>query len=60
MLKIFEDKYNGLKRFYHFNLLGVKFRVATNTRGFNKYGTYATQRGRVINIGRQYLCFMRS
>ena len=59
MLRIFEDTYNDLKRFYHFNLFGVKFRVATNTRSFNKYGTYATQRGRVINIGRQYLCFMR-
>ena len=59
MLRIFEDKYDNLKRFYHFNLFGVKFRVAINTRGFNKYGTYATQRGRVINIGRQYLCFMR-
>ena len=38
---------------------GVKFRVATNTRGFNKYGTYTTQRGRVFNIGKKYLCFMR-
>ena len=59
MIKVFEDRYNGLKKFYHFNLFGVKFRVATNTRGFNKYGTYTTNRGRVFNIGRKYLCFMR-
>ena len=33
MLKIFEDKYNGLKRFYHLNLFGSL--CCTNTRGFN-------------------------
>jgi len=36
----------------------LKFRVATNTRGFNKYGTYKTNRGRVLNFGRKYMCFI--
>ena len=46
------------KFFYHFDLFGLKFRIATNTRGFNKYGTYKTNRGRVINFGRKYICFI--
>ena len=58
MLKIFRDSYDNKKFFYHFNLFGLKFRVATNTRGFNKYGTYRTNRGRVLNFGRKYICFI--
>ena len=51
-IKIFRDSESMQKFFYHFDLFGLKFRVATNTRGFNKYGTYRTRRGRVINFGR--------
>jgi hypothetical protein len=58
MLKIFRDSQSNNKYFYHFNLFGLKFRVATNTRGFNKYGTYRTNRGRVLNFGRKYMCFI--
>ena len=58
MLKIFKDSYNNNKNFYHFNVLGFKFRVATNTRNLNKFNTYSTKRGRVLNIGKKYICFM--
>jgi hypothetical protein len=58
MIKIFKDKNSNSKYFYHFNFNWLKFRVATNTRGFNKYGTYKTNRGRVINFGRKYICFI--
>ena len=58
MLKIFRDSQSKSKYFYHFNLFGLRFRIATNTRGFNKYGTYATGRGRVLNFGRKYICFI--
>ena len=58
MYKIFTDSQSYNKKFYHINLFGWKFRVATNTRGFNKFGTYRTGRGRVFNFGRQYLCFI--
>ncbi len=58
MIKIFKDKNSDSKYFYHFNIFGFKFRGATNTRGFNKYGTYKTNRGRVFNLGRKYICFM--
>ena len=58
MIKVFTDSYDNKKFFYHFNIFGLKFRIATNTRGFNKYGTYATGRGRVLNFGRKYICFI--
>ena len=58
MIKLYKDSYNNNKNFYHFNIFGLKFRVATNTRGFNKYGTYRTARGRVLNVGRKYICFI--
>ena len=58
MIKVFTDSENNNKHFYHFYLFGLKFRIATNTRGFNKYGTYRTARGRVLNIGRKYICFI--
>jgi len=58
MIKIFRDSQNNNKIFYHFNLFGLKFRVATKTRGFNKYGTYRTSMGRVVNFGRKYMCFI--
>ena len=58
MLKIFRDSQSNRKYFYHFNLFGLKFRIATNTRGFNKYGTYRTNRGRVLNFGKKYVCFI--
>ena len=58
MIKVFTDSYDNKKFFYHFNLFGLKFRIATNTRGFNKYGTYTTGRGRVLNFGRKYICFI--
>ncbi len=58
MVKNFKDSQNNLKNFYHFNVLGFKFRVATNTRTFNKYGTYRTGRGRVLNFGRKYMCLI--
>ena len=57
-IKIFRDSESMQKFFYHFDLFGLKFRVATYTRGFNKYGTYITRRGRVINFGRKYICFI--
>ena len=57
-IKIFRDSESMQKFFYHFDLFGLKFRVATNTRGFNKYGTYRTRRGRVINFRRKYICFI--
>lgn len=57
-IKIFRDSESMQKFFYHFDLFGLKFRVATNTRSFNKYGTYRTRRGRVINFGRKYICFI--
>lgn len=57
-IKIFRDSESMQKFFYHFDLFGLKFRVATNTRAFNKYGTYRTKRGRVINFGRKYICFI--
>jgi hypothetical protein len=57
-IKIFRDSESMQKFFYHFDLFGLKFRIATNTRGFNKYGTYRTRRGRVINVGRKYICFI--
>ena len=57
-IKIFRDSESMQKFFYHFDLFGLKFRVATNTRCFNKYGTYRTRRGRVINFGRKYICFI--
>ena len=58
MLKTYKDRYNNNKNFYHFNIFGLRFRVATNTRGSNKFGTYTTSRGRVLNIGRKYICFI--
>jgi len=58
MIKVFRDSESSNKFFYHFNLFGLKFRIATNTRGFNKYGTYKTNRGRVVNFGRKYMCFI--
>ena len=61
MIKVFTDSYDNKKFFYHFNLFGLKFRIATNTRGFNKYGTYKTNRGRVLNFAENiyalFLCF---
>ena len=58
MIKLYKDSYNNNKNFYHFNIFGLRFRVATNTRGLTKYGTYRTARGRVLNIGRKYICFI--
>ena len=58
MIKLYKDSYNNNKNFYHFNIFGLRFRVATNTRGSNKFGTYTTSRGRVLNIGRKYICFI--
>ena len=58
MLKTYKDRHNNNKNFYHFNIFGLRFRVATNTRGSNKFGTYTTSRGRVLNIGRKYICFI--
>ena len=60
-IKTFKDKSNKNKNFYHVKILGFKFRVATNTRGMFKATrfTYATGRGRVVNVGSKYICFMR-
>ena len=60
MLRLFRDKQSYDKKFYHINMFGFKFRVATNTRGKGgtKYNTYQTGRGRVLNLGRQYMCFI--
>ena len=58
MLRLFRDSKTYDKKFYHFNVMGWKFRVATNTRTFSKFGSYLTGRGRVFNFGRQYMCFI--
>ena len=60
MLKTFRDRQSYDKKFYHVNMFGFKFRVATNTRGKGgtKYNTYQTGRGQVLNLGRQYMCFI--
>tara|TARA_R110001606_G_scaffold121128_2_gene253120 strand:- start:138 stop:347 length:210 start_codon:yes stop_codon:yes gene_type:complete len=57
-IKTFKDKQFPRKHFHHVSILGFKFRIAVNTRGYKKYGTYKTSRGRVINVGRKYICFM--
>ena len=59
-IKTFKDKSNKNKNFYHVNILGFKFRVGFHVRTkLKKINTYATGRGRVFNLGRSYICFMR-
>tara|TARA_A100000172_G_C2939435_1_gene75138 strand:+ start:188 stop:421 length:234 start_codon:yes stop_codon:yes gene_type:complete len=58
-LKTFKDSYDSAKNFYHVKVFGIKFRVATRTRGMkSNYTTYKTGRGRVITLGRKYICIM--
>ena len=61
-IKTFKDSEDKAKNSYHVNAFGYKFRIATRTRSINWVGlpfTYTTGRGRVFNIGRKYICFMR-
>ena len=60
-IKTFEDRYNNNKKFHHVNLLGLKFRVATNKRSKRKSNKvfYSTSRGIVFNlIPSRYLCLI--
>jgi len=59
-IKTFEgNNFLGTK-YVHVKLLGFKFRVGFHMRTkLKKINTYATGRGRVFNLGRGYICFMR-
>ncbi len=48
-------------KYLHIKLFSFKFRIAYAKRTrVNKFNTYQTNRGRVFNFGKQYICFMRS
>ena len=60
-VKTFEDRYNPNKKFHHFNILGLKFRVANNKRTYRtRWETvYKTERGIVFNgLDNRYLCLI--
>ena len=60
-IKTFEDRYNPKKKFHHFNIMGLKFRVANNVRSYKtRFETiYKTDRGIVFNgFDKRYLCLI--
>jgi len=64
----FVDKHDSTKQFHHINLLGFKFRIATNERSFKRINTkqnpnnrnlYRTNRGWVWNRNpNKYYCLI--
>ena len=61
MIKTFNDRYSPNKKFHHINILGIKFRIANNTRQskVRKELFYSTNRGIVFNgINKRYLCLI--
>ena len=64
----FTDKHDTTKLFHHVNILGFKFRIATNERSFKKRNTeqnpnnhnlYRTNRGWVWNRNpNKYYCLI--
>ena len=48
-------------KFYHFNVLGFKFRVKTYKRySFNRYGLFLDNMGLGLNFKRRYVKLYRS
>ena len=47
-LKTFKDSYDSSKNFYHVKVFGIKFRVATRTRGIKS--NYIGQGQKVIGL----------
>ena len=64
----FADKYDNTKLFHHVEILGFKFRIATNERSFKRINTkqnpnnrnlYRTNRGWVWNRNpNKYYCLI--
>lgn len=60
-IKTFKDSYNNNKKFHHFNIMGLKFRVANNKRSYKTRTEpiYKTDRGIVFNLfDKRYLCLI--
>jgi len=60
-IKTFTDRDNPKKKFHHFNIMGLRFRVANNKRTYRtRWETvYKTDRGIVFNgFDNRYLCLI--
>ena len=54
MIKLFHDSLAPKKSFFHFDILGLKFRLKTYPRvSLKKYNVYADQQGLGLNFGKR-------
>lgn len=60
MFKVFNGNNALATKYVHCNIFGLRFRVAYHKRGMKRrYGTYVTGRGRVFNLGKHYLSYIK-
>ena len=54
MINIYHDSLAPKKSFFHFDILGVKFRLKTYPRvSLKKYNVYADRQGLGLNFGKR-------
>ena len=54
MINIYHDSLTPKKSFFHFDILGLKFRLKTYPREFaRKYNVYADNQGYGLNFGKR-------
>ena len=58
---LYRDSKTPKNKFYHFNVLGFKFRVKTYKRySFDRYGIFLDNMGLGLNFKRRYVKLYRS
>lgn len=59
--KLYRDSATPKNKFYHFNVLGFKFRIKTYKRvSFDRYGVFYDNMGLGLNYKRRYCKLYRS
>ena len=58
---LYRDSQTPKNKFYHFNVLGFKFRIKTYKRvSFNRYGLFLDNMGLGLNFNKRYVKLYRS
>ena len=61
MKKLYRDNATPKKKFYHFNIVGFKFRLKTYKRDvIKKFNIYTDNQGLGLNFSKRYLKLYRS